>query len=809
MCSWGGCMKKCHLLLSIAVILITLVGFSSCENFIEFFIPDLNTGTLVINLQSDAVTARTLLPDISMNIASYKIIGSGPDGETFTTEVGNVSSFSKKHLQEGSWTIVIEAYNAGDAQTDPVKIGQGEKTTTIQPAVINNVEITVSPVTGTGVFDLTINWEETLINPSLDFTLTNESDTTVPESESFSTTGLQGTLHIPDLATGYYLLQVTLKEDGVPVGYTTETLRIIDSQTTSGELEIIVDHTGDLALSITEMMDNPIDVTLTGAVSILEIDTDMTVTAETSESADTYAWYLNGIRLEGNTGTSITIGTGLEQSKYRLTCVVWKSNVLSSGSIDFEVSEHPVYQIPNGDTTIPLEMRIVNAGTFTMGSPDTEIGRYPNESPQHEVKITNDYFMGKYEITQEQWEAVMGSNPSYWIGNNLPVERVSWYDAVEFCNALSVLLDLEPFYTIDGTIVTSNWSKNGFRLPTEAEWEYAARGGEQENYQIYSGSDDLSEVGWYRENSGMQTHPVGQKSANELGIYDMSGNVWEWAWDWYEEDYYLRSYYSDPLGPVTGTSHTKRGGSWGNSISWGCRSAIRGGGSPPDDQDNDLGFRIVRNTQSENNSISRFGLAAEYLFNNNALDSSGNGYNGVVSGAVITEDRYGEENSAYHFDGIDDNISLGNTLTTDFTSITVSVWVRIDSFPTLNAGVLVKTGSTSTSKDWQLDFHINQTPEFAVAEGYGGVASTSPEAAELDTWYHLVGIYDGETNETAIYVDGVEKDRDVHSITWSHTTQGLYIGYGADIHRFHGDIDDIHIYNRVLTDSEIIALYNE
>ncbi|MBQ3713351.1 MAG: SUMF1/EgtB/PvdO family nonheme iron enzyme [Spirochaetia bacterium] len=141
--------------------------------------------------------------------------------------------------------------------------------------------------------------------------------------------------------------------------------------------------------------------------------------------------------------------------------------------------------------------------------------------------------MLRTEVTQALYETIMGSNPSYNVGDNLPVEEVSWYDALEFCNALSRKLGLSEVYTINGKKITKNTSANGFRLPTVEEWEYAARGGKK---YTYSGSNNLDEVAWYSDNSGGKTHPVAQKKPNSYKLYDMSGNVWEWCEDWYAGD---------------------------------------------------------------------------------------------------------------------------------------------------------------------------------------------------------------------------------------------------------------------------------
>ena len=157
----------------------------------------------------------------------------------------------------------------------------------------------------------------------------------------------------------------------------------------------------------------------------------------------------------------------------------------------------------------------VEAGTFMMGAtPEMEIPD-DDEKPVHQVTLTNDYYIGKYEVTQALWQTVMESNPSSFKGNNLPVEQVSWNDCQEFIGKLNSITGRK------------------FRLPTEAEWEYAARGGRKSLKYQYSGGNAISEVAWYTNNSGINTHPVGMKQANELGLYDMTGNVREWWQDYY------------------------------------------------------------------------------------------------------------------------------------------------------------------------------------------------------------------------------------------------------------------------------------
>ena len=238
------------------------------------------------------------------------------------------------------------------------------------------------------------------------------------------------------------------------------------------------------------------------------------------------------------------------------------------------VAQQPVVQAPiaNSDNiTIPvkdgisIDMVRVEAGTFTMGATaemkDPYDGekptdrsaaydllqlakkyQYDGEKPTHRVTLTNDYYIGKYEVTQALWQAVMGNNPSNFKGDNLPVEKVSWDDCQEFISKLNRI------------------TGKTFRLPTEAEWEYAARGGNKSRGYQYSGSNNLLDVAWFRDNSGSKTHAVGTKQPNELGIYDMSGNVCEWCHDWYGA--YSSSSQVNPTGANSGSYRVIRGGSW-------------------------------------------------------------------------------------------------------------------------------------------------------------------------------------------------------------------------------------------------------
>jgi formylglycine-generating enzyme required for sulfatase activity len=227
----------------------------------------------------------------------------------------------------------------------------------------------------------------------------------------------------------------------------------------------------------------------------------------------------------------------------------------------------------------------IQGGSFMMGSPVSEAGQFDVEV-QHRVTVSS-FYMGKYEVTQEEYAALMGTNPSYFNGDNLPVERVTWYDAVNYCNARSQNEGLTPAYVVSDTTVTWNRSANGYRLPTEAEWEYACRAGTTTPY--FSGSS-VDGVGWYGDNSESTTHSVGTKQDNGWGLYDMYGNVREWCWDWFGG--YETAAQTDPMGASSGSDRVVRGGSWGN-IGQSLRSAYRGY-SMPSSLDNGLGFRLLR-----------------------------------------------------------------------------------------------------------------------------------------------------------------------------------------------------------------------
>ena len=231
-----------------------------------------------------------------------------------------------------------------------------------------------------------------------------------------------------------------------------------------------------------------------------------------------------------------------------------------------------------------------------MGSPEDEPGRHmTDESPQHRVTV-NSFYLAKFPVTQAEYEEIMGVNPSHQNHRdpNKPVDQVTWFNAIEYCNKRSIAEGLTPVYTIQGTNVTWNREANGYRLATEAEWEYACRAGTQTPF--YSG-DNVDDAGWHRGNTrdpvtlSRSTFPVGQKIPNAWGLYDMHGNVLEWCWDWMEN--YTAEPKVNPIGPANGTRRVYRGGCWDFPASQ-CRSAYRFGNRPTFRMFY-VGFRVARN----------------------------------------------------------------------------------------------------------------------------------------------------------------------------------------------------------------------
>ncbi|MDD2230854.1 MAG: SUMF1/EgtB/PvdO family nonheme iron enzyme [Candidatus Cloacimonetes bacterium] len=314
----------------------------------------------------------------------------------------------------------------------------------------------------------------------------------------------------------------------------------------------------------------------------------MPVTVSLQASYDNeQSWSLSCNLISGDVGANISPGNGKH--------IVW--DVLAEHpNVIYEHVRFKVFANDGQTPPAPANFVFIPSGSFIMG--DSYGVGSSSELPTHNVTL-NSYFIGKYEVTQSEWASIMGSNPAsgYGRGDNYPVYYISWYAILKYCNLRSIAEGLAPVYSINGStnpvdwgaVPTSGsgtwnaaicyWSANGYRLPTEAEWEYAARCATNTPDYLYSGSDDINAVAWYGSNSSNITHLVGTKAPNGFDLYDMSGNVRELCWDFYEDSYYSSSPSNNPTGPSSGSQRVIRGGYWYNSAIR-CRIADRMGYLP-------------------------------------------------------------------------------------------------------------------------------------------------------------------------------------------------------------------------------------
>jgi sulfatase modifying factor 1 len=244
------------------------------------------------------------------------------------------------------------------------------------------------------------------------------------------------------------------------------------------------------------------------------------------------------------------------------------------------------------------DMVKVEGGAYLMGSKDGDKGAQNDEQKQHEVKI-NSFEISKFEVTVWQWKkfvkatkSKMPEAPTWGWKDNFPMNQITWEQAISYCNWLSKSEKLQPVYFKNGPNYICDFKANGYRLPTEAEWEFAAKGGKLSKETKYSGGDNANQIAWHKSNSNGTPHTIGTKMPNELGIYDMSGNLWEWCWDWYNEDYYKTENINNPIGPEMGEKRTVRGGSWDSNFDY-LRPANRIS-TYPDKTHQFYGFRIAK-----------------------------------------------------------------------------------------------------------------------------------------------------------------------------------------------------------------------
>jgi len=329
-------------------------------------------------------------------------------------------------------------------------------------------------------------------------------------------------------------------------------------------------------------------------ISCSEDNTNPTPTARINEIDPSVAYIGQNITIYGE-----NLGYGDVEAKVvfdstifvgKESCKKWNNSLIEL-KVPKGVVLGEVFVIIGSDTTNTLQMTIsplppfnmllIPGGSFEMGSESGDA----NELPVHDVKIDSLY-ASEFEITQLLWQSVMDTLHEDYLGDNYPVANIGWYMAVDFCNKLSIIEDFDTCYSYRNNEVLCDFEANGYRLPTEAEWEYLCRAGTTGDY---SGTD-LSNIAWFAENSGFNRHPVGTKQPNPFGIYDMHGNLWEWCWDWFDEAYYEVSPEDNPQGPNDGNIDVIRGGSYADDIFY-LRSANR---TFPHADSSLCGFRIVR-----------------------------------------------------------------------------------------------------------------------------------------------------------------------------------------------------------------------
>ncbi len=323
-----------------------------------------------------------------------------------------------------------------------------------------------------------------------------------------------------------------------------------------------------------------------GKVELVKVNSNIVFLGDTLEITGYNFGYNNtkGVILFSN-GTKIL-------SK---NCITWTNHTIKIevNKIQFDGK---LFVIINADTSNSLDITLtpyprfdsvlVSNGSFIMGN-DKGLD---NESPEHKVTITKAFQITKYEISERLWSLVMNDTNKYNFVENKPKSNVSWKDAIKFCNALSRLKGLDTCYIFKGDSIVWIDSIDGWRLPTEAEWEFACRAGTKTEF---SGNNIADEMCWYNANSGMNKHTIGTKRANDLQIYDMHGNLWEWCWNWYDDNSYLNPITTNPKGPEIGTYHVLRGGAY-NSGTSRIRSSNRTIDFGIDYDFSTVGFRIVR-----------------------------------------------------------------------------------------------------------------------------------------------------------------------------------------------------------------------
>ena len=598
--------------------LVALLAFTSCQNPIN---PS-QGGTLTVSM-NDAVS-RSILPGISMVPASYDLVGAGPNSTSFTQVVSTGSSVTITELAFGEWTVTATAKNSSGTS-----IGQGNATVTVLSNASVNLSITVRPYDGFGTLALNVTWPTAQVQTAqIQSSLTPASGTA--RNLAFTANGNAGTASFSasDVATGYHSLVLKLLDNGHLAIGAVEVVRIVKDQTTSGTLAFtnINQATGTLLVNLTPEMGDPLAVSITGSAATKPANQSLALSSAVSNYADnvTYVWYVNGDAV--STGASYSFDDTWAQGYYRIDVTGFSADGKRAGSATTNVQGVEAVAGNQNYTSVNIGTLIyVPAGRFQRDATATNIS-----------VITQPYRMSAHEITRAQFLAVMGTDPSvisYSSGTSDPVQNSNWYHSIAFANKLSLAEGLTPVYSVnvsgtpidwaaltyasipttnsvDWNTATATWTNNGYRLPTEMEWMWAAMGSPADGQgggtnttgyaKAFAGSTGSNAIGDYAvfgsgwlqagATTTVRSNPVGSKTVNELGLYDMSGNAFEWTWDIWGG--YPSGTQTDYHGVASGTNRIIRGGSWINPANF-CTVAYRyiNGASG---RSYDFGFRVVR-----------------------------------------------------------------------------------------------------------------------------------------------------------------------------------------------------------------------
>jgi len=551
---------------------------------------------------SGSIFSRTVRPSgTTLTVDHYHIAGTGPDSAVYSDDFtgaidGSDVTVTTAAMPVGPWTMTITALNSAGTI-----LLTGAADITISPVSQADADVALSRPSGTGTVDITVNFgsDVTLTPDDSNTALTIEDSAGTKKSVSFTKNDTIPVCftYTAELNAGDYTFTAVFKDSvsGKEIPFL-ETVQVFKDCTST--VSCTYDESGFEGGSTAVQ---GVYLSAYGTVPLLEGGTTtLAYTINPTNAADTAVTWASSDTAVAAVDTSGTV-----------TALKAGTAVISVTTEDGSFSDRKKIRVLAASTLVDAVP--VAGGTYTMGSGSD------SNNPAHTVTV-HSFLIGKYEVTQKVYKSVVGSNPvssssSYGYGDSYPVYNVNWYAAVKFCNLLSIKESLTPVYSIDGVKDPAEWGMtptgsdgrwdrmhmdadedaDGYRLPTEAEWEYAASGGLSSSGYMYAGSNTINDVAWYAYSPASGTNQTGGKAANELGIYDMSGNVWEWCWDWYSNSYYADSADSDPAGPSSGSYRVSRGGSWGYSGE-ACCISYRNADSPSC-SDNYHGFRVVRSVR--------------------------------------------------------------------------------------------------------------------------------------------------------------------------------------------------------------------